>query len=85
MSQYILGSGRWAIFFVFGTNFSYRKSIKIIKNTLKIEKFSDVPKKFGVGPKKEGSVGFPETRHFFFFFGLKSSLECIFSIRKSLL
>ena len=39
--------------------------IKIIKNTLKIEeKFSDVPKKFRVGPKKVWSVGFPETRFF---------------------
>ena len=43
--------------------------MKIIQNTLKIvEKFSDVPKKCRVGPKKVGSVGFPETRHFFFFF-----------------
>ena len=32
------------------------------------EKFSDVPKKFGVGPKKVGSVAFQETRPFFFFF-----------------
>ena len=41
--------------------------MKIVQNTLKIEeKFSDVPKKFRVGPKKVGSVGFPETRHFFF-------------------
>ena len=41
--------------------------MKIIQNTLKTEeKFSDVPKKFRVGPKKVGSVGFPETRHFFF-------------------
>ena len=38
--------------------------MKIIQNTLKIEeKFSDVPKK--LGPKKVGSVGFPETRHDF--------------------
>ena len=43
--------------------------MKIVQNTLKIEeKFSDVRKKFRVGPKKVGSVGFPETRHFFFFF-----------------
>ena len=42
--------------------------MKIVQNTLKTEeKFSDVPKKFRVGPKKVGSVGFPETRHFFFF------------------
>ena len=41
--------------------------MKIIKNTLKIEEtFSDVPKKFGVGPNKVGLVGFPETSHFFF-------------------
>ena len=41
--------------------------MKIIQNTLKIEeKFSDVPKKFRVGPKNVGSIGFPETRHFFF-------------------
>ena len=40
--------------------------MKIVQNTLKIEgKFSDVPKKFRVGPKKVGSVGFPEMRHFF--------------------
>ena len=39
--------------------------MKIIQNMLKIEeKFSDISKKFKVGPKKEGSVGFPETRHF---------------------
>ena len=31
--------------------------MKIVQNTLKIEdKFSDVPRKFGVGPKKVGSV-----------------------------
>ena len=30
------------------------------------ENFSAVSKKFGVGPKKVGSVGFLETRHFFF-------------------
>ena len=43
--------------------------MKIVQNTLKTEeKISDVPKKFRVGPKKVGSVGFPETRHFFFFF-----------------
>ena len=42
--------------------------MKIIQNTLKIQKkISNVSKKFGVGPKKVGSVGFPETRHFFFF------------------
>ena len=41
--------------------------MKIIQNTLKIEeKFSDIPKIFRVGPKKVGSVGFPETRHFYF-------------------
>ena len=39
--------------------------MKIVQNTLKIEeKFSDVPKKFEVGPQKVGPVGFPETRHF---------------------
>ena len=32
--------------------------MKIIQNTLKIEK------KIGGGPNKVGSVGFPETRHF---------------------
>ena len=42
--------------------------MKSVHNTLKIEeKFSDVSKKFRVGPKKVGSVGFPETGHFFFF------------------
>ena len=30
------------------------------------QEFSDVPKKFRVGPKSVWSVGFPETRHFFF-------------------
>ena len=41
--------------------------MKIVQNTLKIEeKFSDVQKNFRVGPKKVGSVGFPETRLFFF-------------------
>ena len=29
------------------------------------EKFSDVPKVLRVGPKKVGSVGLPETGHFF--------------------
>ena len=43
-----------------------RKSIKIIQNTLKIEEqFSDVPIFLRVGPINVGSVGFPETRHFF--------------------
>ena len=66
MSQYFLGLvGRQNFFF--GTNFLYRKSIKIIKKYPKIkEKFSDVPKIFGVGPKKVESVGFPAMRHFFF-------------------
>ena len=42
--------------------------MKIIQNTLKIkENFSDVPKQIGVSPHKVGSVGFQETRHFFFF------------------
>ena len=41
--------------------------MKIIQNTLKIEKkILNVSKKFRVGPQKVGSVGFPETRHFFF-------------------
>ena len=41
--------------------------MKIIQNTLKLEeKFSDIPKKFRVGPKKVGLVGFPETRRSFF-------------------
>ena len=35
--------------------------MKIIQNTLKIEKkISDVSKKFRVGPKKVGMVGFPK-------------------------
>ena len=44
-SQYFLGSvGRQKTFF--GQIFLYKKSIKIIKNTLKIEeKISEVPKK----------------------------------------
>ena len=58
-SQYLLGSYVVQIFF-----FIYSKSMKIIKNTLKIEeKFSDVPKSFRVGPKNVGSVGFLEMRH----------------------
>ena len=41
--------------------------MKSVQNTLEIEeKFSDVSKFFRVGPQKVGSVGFPETRHFFF-------------------
>ena len=56
-----IGRQRFVCFFL------YRKSMKIIQNTLKIEKFSDVPKIFRVGPKKNvGSVEFPETSHFFF-------------------
>ena len=40
--------------------------MKIIQNTLKIQKkISYVSKKIWVGPKKVGSVGFSETRHFF--------------------
>ena len=47
--------------------------MKIVQNTLKIEeKFSDVPKKFRVGPNKVGSVGFPETDFFFFWPNIKS-------------
>ena len=46
--------------------FLYRKSMRIIQNTLKIEeKFSDIPNKFRVGPEKVGSEGFPETRQSF--------------------
>ena len=42
--------------------------MKIIQNTLKIQtKILNVSKKIWVGPKKVGSVGFPETGHFFFF------------------
>ena len=38
--------------------------MEIIYNILTIEnKFSDVPKKFRVGPQKVGLVGFPDTRH----------------------
>ena len=41
--------------------------MKIIQNTVRIQKkISNVVKKIWVGPKKVGSVGFPETRHFFF-------------------
>ena len=57
--------------------------MKIIQNTLKIEeKFSDDPKKFTVGPKKVGSVGFPETRHFFWPYinGQESLLKWFFSM-----
>ena len=52
--------------------------MKTIQNTLKIEeKFSDVPTKFRVpvGPKKVVSVGFPETRQFFF--GLKIIIQAM--------
>ena len=53
------------LFFVF-CFFLYRKSKKILQNTLKIEeKFTDIPKCFRVGPKKVGSVGLPETKQFF--------------------
>ena len=49
--------------------------MKIIKNTLKIQKkISNVSKNFWVGPKNVGSVGFPETRHFFF--GLTATEKC---------
>ena len=42
--------------------------MKIFRNTLTTEeKFSAVPKKFRLGPRKVGSVGFSETRPFFFF------------------
>ena len=61
-----LVSGNVPIFFRVGrkVNFFFlEQSIKIIKNTLRIEEnFSYVPNKFAVGPKK---VGFLETRHFF--------------------
>ena len=51
-----------------GLWFLYKKSMKIFQNTLKIEeKFSDVPKRFRVGPKNVGLVGFLETRHLVFF------------------
>ena len=41
--------------------------MKIIQNTLKIEEtFSNGQNFFRVGPKKVGSVGFPEARPFFF-------------------
>ena len=41
--------------------------MKIIQNTLKIEKnILDVSKQFREGPKKVWSVRFPETRQFFF-------------------
>ena len=52
--------------FFFKDLFLHGKNMKIIQNTLKIEKkISDVSKKFRVGPKKEGMVGFPEIIHFF--------------------
>ena len=39
--------------------------MEMVQNTLKIEeKISDVPFYFRVGPQKVGSIGFPETRHF---------------------
>ena len=47
--------------------------MKIIQNTLKIEEKSSDVHKIRVGPKKEGSVGFPETGIFFFFFCLTDS------------
>ena len=51
--------------FYFKNIFLHWKSMKIIQNTLKLQKkISNVSKKIWVGPKKVGSVGFPETRHF---------------------
>ena len=42
--------------------------MKIIQNTLRLQKKNlKFLKNFRVGPKKVGSVGFPETRYFFFF------------------
>ena len=75
MSQYFLGSvGREFFFFLFWKFFYIEKH----EITLKIEeKFSDVPKKFRVGPKEVGSVRFLETRLFFFalFYSLNSFLH----------
>ena len=54
--------GRQLFFFFF-----YRKGMRIIQYTLKIEKkVSALPNKVRVGPKKVRSVGFPETRQFLF-------------------
>ena len=65
MSQYFLGSVDrpkkvfWNYFFL------YMKSIKIIKNTLKIEnKNLSYPKTILSRPPKSRSVGFLETRYF---------------------
>ena len=41
-------------------------------------------KKFRVGPKKVGSVGLPEMRHYFFL-GLKDSLIMVYVVRHSFL
>ena len=61
-------------FFLFGTFFNRKKHENHSKHPKqKEEKFSVVPKKFRVGPKKVRLVGFPETRHFFF--GLKGQFS----------
>ena len=53
--------------------------MKIIQNTLKIQKrISNVSKQFWVGPKRVGSVGFPETRHFWGG-GLRRSIPEVYS------
>ena len=50
--------------------------MKIIQNTLKLQKkISNVSKIFWVGPKKAGSVGFPETRYIFFLALLSSNMH----------
>ena len=48
--------------------------MKIIQNTLKCLK------KIRVGPKKVGSVGFPETRHFFFGLIANINWRCLIHI-----
>ena len=85
MSCFRLVSGNVPIFLgqakkdIWNTFFSYRKSIKIISNTLKIEeKFSDVSKQFVVDSKKNwgGRVSGNETFFFAFLTKLKNHSIC---------
>ena len=55
--------------------------MKIIQNTLKIQKkILNVSKKIWVGPKKVGSVGFPETRHLFLWPNLVGSYNLFHTV-----
>ena len=59
------------------------KPIKIIKNTLKIEENSQMSKKFFiVGPKKVGSIGFPEIDICFWPYMSHVTRETVFGVCK---